>query len=77
MAQDSMGNDVHADEKLFIFGRFCRKKGIIPVLNLQNSGRVPIRFFGTTCRSFSERSASRDALAAVFQIRRWFYVEES
>jgi hypothetical protein len=73
MAKDATGNDVHANRKNSIFKRFSQKNEFSPFLDLQNSGPVPIRFLGTTCRLFLKRSASRDTLAAVFQIRGWFY----
>jgi hypothetical protein len=75
--RNSIGNDVHADEKNLLSGCIDEIKEIITRLNLQNSGLVPIRFFGTYFRTFTGRSAARDTLAAVFRIRGWFYNGES
>lgn len=76
-AGTSTGNDVHANEKNLLSGCIGEIKEILTRLNLQNSGPVPILFFRTTCRSFSGRSATRDALAAVFRIGGRFYDGES
>ena len=72
-AGTSTGNCVHADEKNLSSGFIGEIKEIVTILNLQNSGLVPILFYRTICRSFSKEIGHPGCLAAVFRIEGWFY----